>query len=107
MANEAALKCAVHKQPVAVSIYANNDFLQYSSGIFDAGRKSCPYKAGTSNHAVTLVGWGKTTSGVKYWIVKNSWGPYWGDHGYAYLKRGKIFPQGVCGVNNYPVYPIA
>ena len=105
MANEAALLCALSQQPISVSIYANNDFLRYASGIFDAGT-TCPYAAGTSNHAVTLVGWGQNAFGVKYWIVKNSWGPYWGMNGYAYIRRGGSIPQGVCGINNYPIFPV-
>ena len=105
MANEVALLCAVAKQPVTISLFANNDFLRYSNGIFYANR-SCPYQPGTSNHAVTIVGWGQTLSGVKYWIVKNSWGRSWGMDGYAYIKRGGSVPHGVCGVNNNPIYPI-
>lgn len=104
--NEAALQCVVAQQPVAISVYANNDFVRYGGGIFDAGT-SCPYKAGTANHAITFVGWGQTSTGVKYWIAKNSWGKSWGMGGYIYIRRGGSIPQGVCGVNNYPFVPIA
>lgn len=53
----------------------------------------CPYKLGTT-HAVTIVGWDDsyskknfryTPSGNGAWIVRNSWGDYWGANGYFYL----------------------
>ena len=40
------------------------------------------------DHEVEIVGWGVETNGTKYWIIKNSWGEYWGDKGYARVLRG-------------------
>ena len=40
-------------------------------------------------HAISIVGWGKTDEGLKYWIIKNSWGTKWGDNGYFRMIRGK------------------
>ena len=42
---------------------------QYEGGIFNA--------TGTwsENHIVSVAGWGQDPeSGIKYWIVRNSWG---------------------------------
>ena len=44
------------------------------------------------DHAVLLVGFTP-----EYWIIKNSWGPHWGQAGYLYLERNK----NACGINSY------
>lgn len=41
------------------------------------------------DHDVEVVGWGETADGnMKYWIVRNSWGTYWGEVGFFKLQRG-------------------
>jgi hypothetical protein len=46
-------------------------------------------------HAVNIVGWGvggKTKdypNGIPYWIVRNSWGPRWGDNGFFKILKGE------------------
>lgn len=47
-----------------------------------------------TQHSVIIVGYGKQSYGQDYWDVKNSWGPYWGKHGYTRLSSD----TDVCGV---------
>ena len=49
---------------------------------------------GFTNHAISIVGWDDTYKASNFksrpagdgaWIIKNSWGTYWGDNGYYYI----------------------
>lgn len=56
------------------------------SGLLPAG-------ATHAAHAVCIVGWGRGNAGpagdnVPYWIVRNSWGPNWGENGYCRVAFG-------------------
>nr|CAB3471248.1 unnamed protein product [Digitaria exilis] len=98
--NEKALQVAVARQPVSVSIEAGGrDFQHYKKGVFDG---ACGTKL---DHGVTAVGYGRT--GRKdYWIVKNSWGPKWGEAGYILMARNVAKPQGKCGIAMDSSYPV-
>jgi cathepsin X len=44
----------------------------------------------THNHGVALVGWGyEETTSTQYWVVRNSWGQYWGEFGFFRVELGK------------------
>lgn len=67
--------------PVAVSVDASA-WSAYSSGVFNG----CNQKNPDIDHAVVLVGYGEE-KGQKYWLVRNSWSPNWGEQGYIKVAR--------------------
>jgi len=101
--NPHEMKMAVSKQPVSIAIdAANSDFMMYTSGVLTS--ETC----GTSlDHGVLIVGYGSDDStGEDYWIVKNSWGPVWGEKGYVRMKREKLQGAvGECGMYMDASYP--
>lgn len=100
--DEEALLKAVSQQPVSVAIDGSGDaFIHYSGGIVDG-------ECGTHlTHAVTIIGYGTSEEGTKYWLVKNSWGESWGENGYMRIKRDVDDPQGMCGLAKLAFYPLA
>lgn len=101
--NEKALKRVVSQQPVSVAIQANTrSFQMYSSGIYSD--LSCGNQL---DHGVLIVGYGYDLfHDMEYWIVKNSWGPQWGEDGYIRMERNIQDSSGLCGIAMQPSIPI-
>lgn len=97
--DESSLQKAAANQPITVAIEGGGrDFQLYESGVFTG---SC----GTSlDHGVVVVGYG-TEDGKDYWIVRNSWGPEWGEQGYIRMERNIKDKKGKCGIAMEASYP--
>jgi len=83
-----AIKAEVYARgPVPAGVNAEA-ILEYDGGLLDeAFVKKNGFDNGV-NHIVSIVGW-KAVGKKQYWIVRNSWGTYWGDMGFFYVELGK------------------
>jgi len=81
-----AMKTAIMTHgPIDAAVDVIDDFYYYIEGIYNDSNTSCsqsPCYYTFSNHAISLIGWGKDPEYDDYWILRNSWGPSWGEDGY-------------------------
>ena len=88
---EDQLAHALMQSPVAVGVdSAGSHYAHYKSGILtaDACNKAI-------DHAMLVVGYTPD-----YWILKNSYGPSWGEDGYMRLERNR----NACGIDTYATW---
>ncbi|CAE7533410.1 Ctsz, partial [Symbiodinium necroappetens] len=102
---DAMMKEIFHRGPISCGVDAN-PLLNYESGIIKT-------KGEGVDHVVSVVGWGTDSEDGMYWIVRNSWGEYWGEMGYFRVAKGallleelfavavlqfqsSVFPLGIC-----------
>ena len=78
--------------PIPVGI----DSKTYNFELYKRGIIKAHHCGKDIDHAVTVVGYGIEGT-TRYWIVKNSWGKHWGEHGYFRLQRD----HNACGINSY------
>ncbi|GAM28075.1 hypothetical protein SAMD00019534_112510, partial [Acytostelium subglobosum LB1] len=86
---------ALQNGPVSVGMMADTSLENYKGGIY-----SCNTRYTSQNHAVLVVGYNAQGN---YWIIKNSWGPGWGEGGFFRLTNNNdnCFMRGYLG--GYPL----
>jgi len=79
------MKSEIYKNgPIACGINAE-EIVDYTGGVLDV-----PHKLKMINHIISVVGWGyDETTNKQYWIIRNSWGSYWGELGFMKLVLGE------------------
>jgi len=86
---------AVHG-PASICLNAR-PWQYYIGGVFST---TCANTLFDSDHCVQLIGYSSQNSTVPYWIVRNSWGPDWGENGFIYVEIG----ENLCGIANQPTF---
>jgi len=74
--------------PITCGIDATK-ILEYTGGIY-VGEGS------GVDHVISVVGWGTDASKGRYWIIRNSWGEYWGEFGYIRSTFGSLLVEEQC-----------
>jgi len=98
--DENDLQNKVAMGPTSVAIDASQSSFQfYSSGVYYDPNCS----TSQLDHGVLAVGYNHdSSSGMDYWIVKNSWGTDWGQSGYIWMARNK---SNACGIATMATLP--
>lgn len=79
--------------PLAIGMMLNQEFFNPINGVIEHSDVFIP----NSGHAVLGVGLGKhQATGDYYLLIRNSWGPTWGDAGHAWLPSAYLTTHVKC-----------
>lgn len=73
----------IQRGPIACGIAVPHGLKNYTGGIYEDTTSEMDI-----DHIISVVGWG-IENDTKYWVIRNSWGTYWGENGFLRLIRGK------------------
>jgi len=94
LSGEASMMKEIYARgPITCSAATTADFMHNftknaglsKDGVFADESK---YTEADVDHFMEVAGWGVSALGTKYWVLRNSWGTYWGDAGWFKLERG-------------------
>lgn len=87
---------------ISACVYVSSAFQHYTGGIFNETSNN------PVNHCIAIVGWDDNT---QCWLIKNSWGTWWGDNGYMWIRynsnnigKWSIWVEAKVGCPNFKVY---
>eukprot|EP00742_Colponemidia_sp_Colp-10_P007781 GILJ01008390.1.p1 GENE.GILJ01008390.1~~GILJ01008390.1.p1 ORF type:complete len:683 (+),score=80.19 GILJ01008390.1:295-2049(+) len=105
--SEEAMMRELHQNgPIVGSFYSEGELSFYIGGVYhrvmmqelQPAKKDGAWEQ--TNHSVLIVGWGyDADKRWPYWIIKNTWGGHWGEHGYLRMRRG----DNECGIESMAV----
>mmetsp|Transcript_39235 Transcript_39235/g.125959 ORF Transcript_39235/g.125959 Transcript_39235/m.125959 type:complete len:396 (-) Transcript_39235:105-1292(-) len=89
---KAMMKEIYARGPIACSFATNGAFmLNYTENVMQHEGvyiDRTNFTVEQIDHVMEVAGWGETPSGQKYWVIRNSWGTFWGNAGWLRLGRG-------------------
>lgn len=87
---EAMMKEIRSRGPISCGIDANY-LVDYKEGIITDTQGE------EIDHIISVTGWGwDEASSTRYWFVRNSWGEYWGEMGFARVAFGNLLVEQEC-----------
>jgi cathepsin X len=85
----AIMRALVQGGPMACDICAEPALLhwsqsleRYKGGVWMGAGRRC------ADHTISIAGYGTSEEGLPYWVMRNSWGTFWGENGWARVYRG-------------------
>ena len=98
-----SIKAALAKYgPLPTSFLVFSDFKHYKSGIYSHASGLSDIFKFLGGHAVLLVGY---NDAEQYFIVKNSWGPDWGEGGYFRVAYSELHNDTLFGKSTIAYQP--
>lgn len=82
------MKEIYNRGPIACGIDATK-LLNYENGVINIEGEEI-------DHVVSVVGWATNPQDGFHWIVRNSWGEYWGEMGYVRVAEGALNLEDQC-----------